>query len=423
MFGQLGLPIERRSRPGPDAGFPPPCGVPADRVPPAVADFLDDLAALAHSTDLLERWAALLTGPLGATSFHVFLHDPFSERFVRVRCHPPRPLIPVDGLGLESAAVRLFQRPGAGPLLAGPVGTEWADPLAAAAAGWLGETGQELAVPLVAGRNLLGLLTLASAAGVPWSASRVAEQAVVAHAVSTHFAWLLAQERLDLVGYVSPGLAHDLRNLLTPIATCLLLTAEPSAQPAQLQGLLPLALRNLELIEQQLARTHRPADATGWAVGSLGEAIGAAAAWLAPEAAHRRVQLHLAAAPAVRLSMDRVLIERLLAHLLTRALRRAPAGSQVRVDWRQTPDGQWAEVTVSDHGPGLAPAALDGLGLPPLLLASLPAGARASRLGLAVCREIVARHGGRLRWESELGRGTSVRVQLPVAPAAGGGRI
>ena len=422
MFGQLGLPTERRDLQSLAVRCQAPLGAQQDRVAAAVETFFEDLSGLERSTDLFNRWAALLTGPLQVAGFQVFLHDDFSQQFVRVQCHPPRPLVPLEGVSVESALVRYFQQREVEHLEACPVVAVPEDPLGLAAAGWLREAGQELAVPLTAGRSLLGLITLTSPHGpAHWTLNRVAVQALVAHAVSASLQRLLAQERLDLVGYVSRGLAHDLRNLLTPIATCLQLGAEGGGSPAKMRALLPLALRNLELLQRQLERTQRPVGPgrTGFATGSLDELIRAAATWVGPEAAHRQVQIQVSAAAALRLKMDGVLILRLLVNLLTNALRNAPAGSEVRLDWRLTTDGLWAELTVTDQGPGMAPEQLSQLLLPPLLVANLPEAERPSRLGLAICREIVALHGGRLELQSELGRGTTALVQLPRDPAAG----
>jgi signal transduction histidine kinase len=43
---------------------------------------------------------------------------------------------------------------------------------------------------------------------------------------------------------------------------------------------------------------------------------------------------------------------------------------------------------------------------------------RGSGLGLSICRRIVNQHGGSIELESEPGRGTLVRVRLPVRRVA-----
>jgi hypothetical protein len=81
---------------------------------------------------------------------------------------------------------------------------------------------------------------------------------------------------------------------------------------------------------------------------------------------------------------------------------------------RRGPEGAFVAVAVRDTGTGIAPADLPSLFTP--FFSRKPHGVG---LGLAVCREIVRAHGGRIEVVSEPGRGTTVSVRLPIPePAA-----
>jgi signal transduction histidine kinase len=68
-----------------------------------------------------------------------------------------------------------------------------------------------------------------------------------------------------------------------------------------------------------------------------------------------------------------------------------------------------AEVRVTDNGPGIAPESLATIFQP-----FVSTKGKGMGLGLAICREIVEGHGGRMEVESTVGRGTTFTVLLPL---------
>jgi signal transduction histidine kinase len=71
--------------------------------------------------------------------------------------------------------------------------------------------------------------------------------------------------------------------------------------------------------------------------------------------------------------------------------------------------GADAEVRVTDNGPGIAPENLQRIFQP-----FVSTKGKGMGLGLAICREIVEGHGGRLEVDSTVGRGTTFTVTLPL---------
>jgi signal transduction histidine kinase len=95
-------------------------------------------------------------------------------------------------------------------------------------------------------------------------------------------------------------------------------------------------------------------------------------------------------------------------NLVDNAFRHTPAGISVRVAVARR-DGV-AAVVVEDRGPGMSAEDRDSAFQRFTRGRGSTGG---SGLGLALCREIVAAHGGRIHLESQLGRGTRVEVELP----------
>jgi signal transduction histidine kinase len=97
--------------------------------------------------------------------------------------------------------------------------------------------------------------------------------------------------------------------------------------------------------------------------------------------------------------------------LLMNALDATPPGGHVEVETRV--DGADTVVlTVADDGSGIPPENLDKIFNP--FFTTKPVG-QGTGLGLAICHGIVASHGGEIRVDSEIGRGTRLSLVLPVS--------
>ncbi len=103
------------------------------------------------------------------------------------------------------------------------------------------------------------------------------------------------------------------------------------------------------------------------------------------------------------------LLKRVVLNLVDNAFRHTPPGTAVRLAVRR--EGTSVAIEVADEGPGIPAAVL------PRVFERFQRGydgSSGSGLGLALAREIVARHGGRVELSSTP-RGTAARVVLPGA--------
>jgi two-component system phosphate regulon sensor histidine kinase PhoR len=128
-------------------------------------------------------------------------------------------------------------------------------------------------------------------------------------------------------------------------------------------------------------------------------------------------QLVFEAADDVRpIAGDRIQLSQLLHNLIGNALKYGRPGTPVRIDLHNDA-GSMARLSVSDEGDGIAPEHLPRL--TERFYRVDPGRSRAmggTGLGLAIVKHIVERHRGRLDIESEVGKGTTVHVLLPLAP-------
>ncbi len=131
--------------------------------------------------------------------------------------------------------------------------------------------------------------------------------------------------------------------------------------------------------------------------------------------------LSLAAVPGIEVNGDAARIEQVLLNLITNAITYSPEGGEV--DVRVWTEENAALVSIRDQGVGIASDEL------PQLFDRFYRAPRAGvmrsggmGLGLYICREIVARHGGTIRAESVEGMGSTFTFSLPLAEKGKGSR-
>ena len=141
---------------------------------------------------------------------------------------------------------------------------------------------------------------------------------------------------------------------------------------------------------------------------TLSSCLDDALADLASETARRRAIVERSELPSVRGHAGEV--TRLLQNLLSNAMKYCEAEPRIKVGARR--DGDFWEVSVSDNGIGVPEEKREAVfGL----FERLHTWERfeGSGIGLAACRKIVERHGGRIWLEPVDGKGTVVKFTLP----------
>jgi two-component system, OmpR family, phosphate regulon sensor histidine kinase PhoR len=116
------------------------------------------------------------------------------------------------------------------------------------------------------------------------------------------------------------------------------------------------------------------------------------------------------------IAADRSQILQLLDNLIMNALRYGEPGTAVTVTARA--EGAMIHLAVVDFGEGIAPEHVKRVTERFYRVdTSRSRSLGGTGLGLAIVKHIVERHRGRMKIESEVGRGTAVHVLLPVAGA------
>jgi signal transduction histidine kinase len=220
--------------------------------------------------------------------------------------------------------------------------------------------------------------------------------------------------RRDFVANAS----HELRTPLTVIggfAETLLDDALPDEQRRQFSATILANARRMQRIVDDLLDLSR-IESGGWKPNPGRVDVEAVATEAFAAADHRRgekqIEMRLDIAPdATHVWVDATALRQIMTNLVDNAVRHTNEGS-VTVSSRRLASG--VAIGVSDTGIGI-PAEH----LPRIFERFYRVDAGRSRsdggtgLGLAIVKHLVEGHGGRVRAESVIGRGTTIRVELP----------
>jgi signal transduction histidine kinase len=111
-------------------------------------------------------------------------------------------------------------------------------------------------------------------------------------------------------------------------------------------------------------------------------------------------------------------IKQILLNLLSNAVKFTPEGGRIGIDARQS-NGS-VEISVTDTGVGIAPE-----DQPKIFEEFRQVGSdyaqkvEGTGLGLTLTKKFVELHGGKIRFESEIGKGSRFTFTLPISPVTG----
>jgi two-component system phosphate regulon sensor histidine kinase PhoR len=263
---------------------------------------------------------------------------------------------------------------------------------------------------------------LVSLQGTPLGGSAAAGGAVVV-ARDVTAVERLNEVRRDFVANVS----HELR---TPLAAIRAYTEtlrdgalnDEEAAPRFLERVLAQCRRLQALLDDllTLSRLEAPAEARGERLAvDLAQVARRAVETVAGATREKEVSVSLDAGPVPPISGDADALERLVSNLLDNAVKYNRPGGRVAVAVRRVEDG--VEIEVSDTGIGIPADAL-----PRIFERFYRVDKARSReeggtgLGLAIVKHVAQAHGGRVDVESDIGRGTTFRVRLPLSGGRSG---
>jgi signal transduction histidine kinase len=219
---------------------------------------------------------------------------------------------------------------------------------------------------------------------------------------------LLHTQRMEAIGRLSTGVAHDFGNILSVIVG-LVTSAEMKARSADsvLPGIHRAAQRGTVLVRRLLSfsRTQTRHASTF----DLAEALDDLRALLSP-IFHKRIQLQIDPAPrGLLIEADRDELELALLNIASNASDAMPLGGRFTLSVEASESHALLEM--SDTGIGMSSNVRERVFEP--FFTTKPKG-EGTGIGMAIVHRFVSDNGGEIDVDSSPGKGTRVKLRLPL---------
>jgi PAS domain S-box-containing protein len=235
-------------------------------------------------------------------------------------------------------------------------------------------------------------------------------------------AQLAVSDRMASVGLLAAGVAHEINNPLTSVLGNLELAAmelNDDARPETLKELIDESLSTsirIRDIVRDLKLFSRFDEERRTAVDV--ERVLDSCARMAGNEIRHRARLVKSYEQGALVEANESRLGQVFLNLLINAAQAIPAGksdeNEIRVSSRG--DGQGSVIiSISDTGVGMTPDVMKHLFMP--FFTTKPVGV-GTGLGLSICHRIVSSFNGTIKVESEIGKGTTFSVILPIAKAS-----
>lgn len=277
--------------------------------------------------------------------------------------------------------------------------------------------GHRVCVPLIAGGELLGIIILGDrVSGAPFVLQDFELLKCIADQTAASLRNLQLSERLaqgkEMQAFqtMSTFFVHDLKNTASTLSLMLqnlpVHFNDPAFREDALRGIgktvnhINDLIRRLSMLRQELNVRAANTDLNQLVQNTLKCVEGA-----------QGIELSTNFASLPQVHVDPEQIQKVITNLLLNAKEAMSSG---RINVQTNQQNGWAVITVADTGAGMSPDFMSKQLFRPFQTTKK----QGIGIGMFQSRMIVEAHGGRMEVQSELGKGTTFRVLLPIKPAS-----
>ena len=235
-------------------------------------------------------------------------------------------------------------------------------------------------------------------------------------------------ERLKTIGDMAAGLAHEIRNPLVPIKTCLELLPDRYGKDKEFtEKIPPAALQEVERIEallKEIMDYSRP-RASVLKVEDINDIVEKTIIFVEYEAKKKGIKIERKYENQLPMAkVDSEQMKQVILNLIFNAIDAVNGDGKIEITTRKTkhilsPTGrigekEYIQIAISDNGVGISEENIERIFNPFYTTKHESKEREGTGLGLSIVQEIITEHYGFIQVKSELGKGTTFFVSLPI---------
>lgn len=219
---------------------------------------------------------------------------------------------------------------------------------------------------------------------------------------------LRKQEKLAVIGQMATAIAHEIKNPLSSLKGFTQLQQEKDKDDDNYYPIMLSEIDRINSIVTNLLILGKP-NTSEKSTKNLREIVEYVHVVIEPHADRMNINIEMNLADSPGIKCDENQLKQVFINLIKNAMESMPEGGIVKIT-SQVKEG-FATVSIRDEGCGIESDKLQKLGEPFYTTKE-----NGNGLGLMVTKKIIEEHNGQFEIKSELNKGTTVEVKLPVYP-------
>lgn len=233
---------------------------------------------------------------------------------------------------------------------------------------------------------------------------------------------LIQTQKLSSVGALASSITHEFNNILTTVinyAKMGIRHKDAATRDKSFDRIMAAGQRATKITTGMLAYARNTSDR--FEPCELNRLLNDVLALVQKDLQMHRIGLDEELQPGVWATVNSSQIQQVLVNLIVNARQAMKEGGRLKLAIRDNPEEGWAEVSVGDTGCGIANEKLQKIFDPFFTTKQTDArGQGGTGIGLSLCLRIIESHKGRIRVDSEVGKGTTFTLKLPRAESPAG---